>query len=262
MPSEYIKYQLRDMKPAEKPPELTWKEKIQNWFYYHKWHLIIGAVLLGILLDVGLGALSEKRHAPDYQIAYVGSAVLPEDIVNALTDAFAALGEDNTGDGQVKATLNTYLRNAPQGASAETGEYAAASEIRLIGDMEKCESYFFIVDDPGRIQADFQILADKDGALSPLSDGPLAESHPAAAGEAPVPAESAAASYYAIPMSSLSAFASAMDVSYSEVISGETVSGTGRDFLDGLYLARRGFTDGRECAYKKACDLLWTKIAD
>lgn len=224
------------MKPAEKPPELTTKEKIKNWLYYHRWHLIIGAVLIGILLDIGLSGLSQRKHAPDYQIAYVGSTVLPKDIVNALTDAFAALGQDNTGDGQVNVVLNTYLRNAPGDASAETGEYAAASEIRLLGDMENCESYFFIVDDPERIQSDFQILADKDGSIL--------------------------ASYYAIPLSDISALADIANAAYSEIISGETVSGTGRDYLDGLYLSRRGFIEGRECAYKKACDLLWEKITD
>lgn len=235
MSSEYIKYQLRDVKPAEAPPEMTRKEKIKNWIYYHKWHLFIGAVLTGILLDIGLSALSQRRHAPDYQIAYVGSAILPEDTVNSLTEAFAALGQDNTGDGQVKVTVNTYLRNAPGDGTAETGEYAAASEVRLIGDMEKCESYFYIIDDPERIQNDFQILADKEGNLN--------------------------VSYDAVLLSDMPAFADIMDTTYSELISGETVSGTGRDFLDGLYLARRGFIEGRECAHKKACDLLWEKIA-
>ena len=36
MASEYIKYQLRDVKPQEAPAPLTRKEKIKNWFDYYK----------------------------------------------------------------------------------------------------------------------------------------------------------------------------------------------------------------------------------
>lgn len=246
MASEYIKYQLKDIKPTEKPPELSPKEKLRNWFYYHKWHIIIGAVLLGILLDVGFHALSQKKHAPDYQIAYVGSAVLPEETVSALTDAFAALGTDENGDGKVLVTLNSYIRNAPGSDSAEAGEYEAASEVLLIGDMEKCESYFFIVGDPERFQKDFQVLAREDGSLpEPTEDDP----------------SSGTDNYYALPVSQCSALADAMSGTYSELVSGQAVSGKNSDYLNSLFLARRGFIEGRECAHKTACDLLWEKIA-
>lgn len=259
MSSEYIKYQLKDVKPAEKPPELTPKEKLANWFYYHKWHLLIGAFLVGILLDVGIHAITQRRQAPEYQIAYVGSIVLPEDTISALEEALARVGTDINGDGQVRVTLNSYMRNEPGNTTAETGEYAAASEVQLIGDMEKCESYFFIVDDPERFQIDFQVLAAKDGSLK--EPGLSVSEIESASETASSSISEAAADYYAVPLTKCKVFADALDGTYSEIVSGETTSGSNRDLLNGLYLARRGFPEGRECANKEACDLLWEKLA-
>ena len=84
MASEYIQYLIKDEKPAEAPPPLSPKERRKNWLYYHKWHLIIGAVLIVIALDLLRSALHIGEVEPDLQIAYVGTAVLPDDIIPAL----------------------------------------------------------------------------------------------------------------------------------------------------------------------------------
>lgn len=242
MASEYIKYQLKDVKPKEKPPELTPKEKFLNWLYYYKWYLVAAAVMIGVLLDIGLHILNERRNAPDYQIAYIGSSVLPNDTEAALTEAFSALGTDANENGNVRTVLNSYaLDGADETTAAELGEYSAASQIRLIGDMENCESYFFLVDDPAHVQESYQILADKDGRLlNPDSENP--------------------AEFYALPLSECPALAAVLDGTYHDSVSGEEISGTNRDFLQDLYLARRAFPEGRECANKEACDLLWEKL--
>ena len=40
MASEYHKWIARNEKPEEKR-QLTKEEKWKNWWYYHKWHVVI-----------------------------------------------------------------------------------------------------------------------------------------------------------------------------------------------------------------------------
>ena len=91
MASEYWNQKFKDVKPEEKR-QLTGKERWQNWWHYHKWHVVIGVVLLVIVLDIGKDVLGIGKVQPDYQIAYVGESVLPDDTVAALEQAIAALG--------------------------------------------------------------------------------------------------------------------------------------------------------------------------
>ena len=69
MASEYLLKKYKDVKPDEER-ELTPKEKRQNWWYYHKWHVVIGFILLLICLDLGKSALHIGEVKPDLQIAY------------------------------------------------------------------------------------------------------------------------------------------------------------------------------------------------
>ena len=46
MASEYLKWKYRDVKPDEPPPERSKKDKLANWLHYHKWWIVVWAVLL------------------------------------------------------------------------------------------------------------------------------------------------------------------------------------------------------------------------
>ena len=91
MASEYWKWKFKDVQPEEKR-ELTPEEKLRNWWYYHKWHIAAGAVLIAVPCSIAWNALHQIK--PDYQIAYVGENALPGDTVTALETELAALGED------------------------------------------------------------------------------------------------------------------------------------------------------------------------
>ena len=73
MASEYLRKKYQDVKP-EIRRELTPAEKRKNWWYYYKWHVVIGAGLLAILGSIVWNALHQIK--PDYQIAYVGTYAL------------------------------------------------------------------------------------------------------------------------------------------------------------------------------------------
>ena len=138
MASEYLKWKYRDVRP-EKPLELTKKQRRQNWWHYHKWHVLIGVAVVLIGADWGWNILT--RVTPDYQIAYVGSVPLSEGDGASWETQLAAFGTDCNGDGKVVVQLKQYL------ASYEDAMYNAAANVRLLADLDGRESYFFLLED-------------------------------------------------------------------------------------------------------------------
>ena len=222
MASEYLKWKYRDVKP-DKPVVLTPRQRAANWWHYHKWWLLAGALLAAALLDIGLSALGVGRVAPDYQLAYAASAPLSDATVAALEAALADLGEDLNGDGRVVFRVNSYVDMAGSPDGDQPG-YAYAANVKLMADLEACESYFFICDDPETLHANYDILARADGDIAGTSDAidcRAWESVPALAG---------------------------LDVDQGE--------------LAGLYLARRGFWQDRTCRHRDGCDALCEALTE
>ncbi len=85
------------------------QKKWKNWWYYYKWYVLCGIVLLGIIINVVGSRLGLWTKAPDFQIAYVGTSQLPADTVSALEQAFASLASDFNGDGEVIVKVNQYI---------------------------------------------------------------------------------------------------------------------------------------------------------
>lgn len=159
MASEYLKWKYRDVRP-EKPLELTKKQRRQNWWHYHKWHVLIGVAVVLIGADWGWNILTQVT--PDYQIAYVGSVPLSEGDGASWETQLAAFGMDCNGDGKVVVQLKQYL------SSYEDAMYNAAANVRLLADLDGRESYFFLLEDPEKFQADYEVLEED---WFPVADG-------------------------------------------------------------------------------------------
>lgn len=222
MASEYLKWKYRDVKPDE-PVQHTPRQRAANWWHYHKWWLLAGALLVAALVDIGLNVLGVGRVEPDYQLAYVASAPLPDGALAKLEAALAALGEDLNGDGRVVFKVNSYVDMAASADNDQPG-YAYAANVKLMADLEACESYFFLCDDCETLHANYDILARADGAI-------------AAAGDA----------IDAHPWEDVPALA-ALDID--------------RQAAQGLFLARRGFWEDRICKHREGCDALWDALTE
>lgn len=154
MASEYLKWKYRDVQP-EKPVPMTAAQRRKNWWYYHKWHVLIAAAALLIAADWAWNLLS--RVHPDYQVAYAASVPLGEEEEADWKARLSALGTDCNGDGRVVVQLNQYLI-AQDGPTSEQAMYNYAANVKLLADLDARESYFFLLEDPEKFQADYEIL--------------------------------------------------------------------------------------------------------
>ena len=237
MASEYLKWKARNEKPREKTV-LTPAEKRANWWDYHKWHVGLGIVLLLVLFDLAKSALHIGEIQVDYQIAYVGSRTLPADTVSAAETAFAALGEDANGDGKVTVRLNQYAEAGK--TDQDTAAYSAASSVKLMADLESCDSFFFLLEDPERFQNPYEALSLPDGDF-PLTGASAWEDCCFRWADCP-----------ALSGQELG--------SYTETILGENLHGENTAILDQLFLARRGFWNNHSVKNLAECEDLWEKI--
>lgn len=162
MAGEYYRYLARDVKPEEKR-ELTPREKRQNWWYYHKWHVVIALVCAMMLTSIVSGSVRNGRNVPDYQIAFVGETTLPEDTREALELALAQLGEDLNGNGKVQVEILEYrLSDSGQELSIvdmeRAAEQAYSEAMRLLVNVETVESVIYLLEEPELFQAQYPIL--------------------------------------------------------------------------------------------------------
>lgn len=236
MASEYLKKKYQDVKP-DVPRELTREERWKNWWDYHKWHVVIGAVLLLAAADLVWSVMGRGRPHPDYQIAYVGSGVLPDDTAAAVEAAFAALGEDLNGDGQVLVTLRQYCSNSEEDPSA-----TAAVSVQLMADVTAQESFFFLLEDPARFQQTYHSLSHVDGTL-PEEDDDSVEDSVLLWGQCPVLA--------------------GMDLGdFNYDLFGGTFSGSSQELLSRLYIARRGLWEEEKTPLQTGWIALWEKLTE
>lgn len=237
MAGEYFRWKYRDVKPDEPPPELTGKEKLANWFHYHKWWIVLWAFLLFSVGGILWNALGIGRVRPDYVFAYVGSAALPDDCIAALENSLAALGQDVNGDGKVTVELRQYVSNANQEGSEDTLMYGYASDVTLIADITTGDSYFFLMEDPAEFQRAYQALAGPDGLLPEDGDRSI-DGRVFQWSDCPVLA--------------------GLDLGgFEEKYLGQSLTGDNQELLSGLYFGRRGFYDEKQAAKQGANEALW-----
>ena len=233
MAGEYFRWKYRDVKPEEKR-ELTRAEKRKNWWDYHKGYVAAGIIAVFLLGYMVWSILGIGRVRPDYQIAYVGAAALPDDTAAALETALSELGEDLNGDGKVVVTLHQYV------AYVDSPQQAQAAMISLAADVESRESFFFLLDDPEGFQLNYAVLSYPDGAL-PEKDDLSAGGTYLSWAECPV--------------------LSGLDLGgYSQDYLGVEITGDNQELLSRLYIARRGFWDDEGCDYLEGCEALWAKL--
>ena len=101
-------------------------EKLENFWYYNKWKVIIGAFFLVVAIIVI--AQFAGRENPDVYIMYAGESYLNVTGVDGMRNAFRAVIDDYNGDGEHGIMLTTLTCHSDEQIAER--EEAAREETR------------------------------------------------------------------------------------------------------------------------------------
>ena len=115
----------------------TFKEKLENFWFYHK-----KAVLLGGFLAIAFGfALWQfaTREKPDYVVMLAVDKTVPAAVVETVEDELSALGDDLNGDGKVIVSVYDV-------STALDRETQKANATKMLAELQNGEIMLFLVD--------------------------------------------------------------------------------------------------------------------
>lgn len=128
---------------AELKPENP-KSKWDNFWFYHKWHVILGVAAV-LLAGFFIHDMLSVVH-PDYEIGMITRKGWSESAITALENDFQAHGEDLNGDGKVVVQVNSYVIAADSDTADPNVQMASVT--KLTADLSRGTSVIFLTDDP------------------------------------------------------------------------------------------------------------------
>lgn len=151
--------QPEDVKPQEEK-QLSKKDKLKNFIYYHKFALI--AIPLAAVFAVWAIVDLFTTPKPDYVIAVLSENTIDSQFLDQLQSKLAPYGEDVNGDGKILLFVNNYV------IPSDTGDAGSASTgaMQLQADLETGSSVIFLCENPQYIQEQYGIFTDISAPLS------------------------------------------------------------------------------------------------
>lgn len=139
--------------------ENTPKGKWQNFWFYHKWHVVIAVFVLLIAAYSIVSAVNTVK--PDYEVGMLVAKMYPDSVTEALGNEMEKYGKDRNGDGKVTVQVDQYYipldggGSASGPASSSAGGIASgvdpqiviANQTKFIGDINTGSCILFLTDD-------------------------------------------------------------------------------------------------------------------
>ena len=154
-------------KPGAEIKLTTPKSKWDNFWFYHKWHVVIGAAVV-LLVAFFIRDMLNQEH-PDYQIGVITQNSYTDTVVEALEKKFEQVGEDLNQDGKVQVQVNVYTISDSDKADPNV---QMASATKFTADLTEGMSMIFLTDDQSfqKQQKANQMFAYLDGATPPKDE--------------------------------------------------------------------------------------------
>ena len=124
----------------------TPKSKWDNFWFYHKTHVIVG-ILIVLIVSWFIYDLASKVD-PDYQIGIITNSSYPSETLDKLGEQLALHAEDLNGDGQVVVQVNGYPMAIGSDSTSEVdANTQMASVTRFSVDVQSGHSIIFMADE-------------------------------------------------------------------------------------------------------------------
>lgn len=140
----------------------TGKEKRENWWFYHKVHVIVGVIAAAFVAMVIYSFAS--RVTPDYVISLMTGYAMPSDLTADIQTHLERFGDDRNGDGKVVMEVRSYQFSTSQGSEYDAG-MLQASFVKFAADASSAESIIFMYDDASY---DYLSNNDMEGFFAPF----------------------------------------------------------------------------------------------
>lgn len=156
---------------------MTFKEKTENFFYYYKWHLIIGAV---VALVVGYAVVSSLgSHEPDLYMIYASDKGVSTDTSDKLENMLSGAGliKDIDGDGTEKMIFDPMVVDMESNGGGDYMMLQKLQTVLLAGTQTVMFVHRYIVEDYNGVFEDLaeyvpdgaETIAGPDGGVSAIS---------------------------------------------------------------------------------------------
>lgn len=122
----------------------TPKSKWDNFWFYHKWH-VVGGICVVLLIAGFIYDLASKVN-PDYQIALITESSYPTEVLEKLEDQLEDHAKDLNGDGQVVVQINSYPMVVGSNSDVDPNTQMA-SVTRFSADVQTGDSIIFMADE-------------------------------------------------------------------------------------------------------------------
>lgn len=123
----------------------TPQQKRQNWWFYHKGHVVICVIAAAVLFSLIYTFVS--RVDPDYTVAVMTSYSMPSVGVEELERCITSYADDRNGDGKVVVRVMDYTISSTAPTSSEAMQQQQAELTRFIGDCAANDSMIFLHDE-------------------------------------------------------------------------------------------------------------------
>ena len=118
------------------------RKKVDNFWYYYKFHVLIGAFLLFMVVVFVKDMLSKVDY--DYDIAFVTDYMIADEDSQALQSYFEANAEDLNGDGEVHVQIQNYVLPLDD-AQGYDPQMLAAGQTKMTVDLQEGTSMIFFI---------------------------------------------------------------------------------------------------------------------
>jgi len=149
-----------------KDPNLTAKQRRDNWWRYHWLHVLCGVLAVVVMCGVTWERAHKERC--DCSVALVTRYAPTPGEIASLQSALEAVCPDYDGDGEVHVAINAiqidYTSTALDDAAIQL---MTANVDKLHADFYTRQSGIFLLDDPENFQANHEALSYLDGSLPP-----------------------------------------------------------------------------------------------
>lgn len=138
---KYLPYE-EPPKPPEPPktPRERRKLKWDNFWYYHKYHVLVGVFV--VFVAAVIFVYRDTTPEADYQVGLITQATYPQEFIQSLERELSRYADDRNGDGIVRVQVNNYML----GTSGGDPQMVAANMTKFMGDAEMVTSVVFLSD--------------------------------------------------------------------------------------------------------------------